>query len=305
MKYLLMYNPNSGKAKFNKKLKKIVKYFNKKELLLDTYASEKPEDLEREAALRAKDYDCIIVGGGDGSVNEVLNGLMKVENKPSLGIIPSGTANDIAGILRIGKRINKTLDIITKNKPVKMDVNKINDRYFFYTTAAGVLTKISYDISRDKIKNLGYLAYVQEGAKDLLNDYDMEMKVTHDDGIVVGRYMLVIGLSAKRVGGIRLTKFSNAKLDDGLFELRLIPYRKGFKIYRLISFVLNRGKKMKKDVSLVSSYYKIEAEVDIVWNTDGEKGVIGNVEIKVINKAIKVHAHQKAIKEYFSKQQYF
>lgn len=299
MKYLLMYNPNSGKRKFHKKIEKIKKYFKSKNLLLDIYASNKPLDLENETIKRANNYNTIIIAGGDGSVNEVVNGLMKLEKRPNLGIIPAGTANDVAGILRINKNIKKTLDIITEEKPVKIDVNKINNRYFIYTTAAGILTKISYDIPRKKVKNLGYFAYIQEGAKDIFKNYNMKMKVTHDSGIVEGEYMLVLGLSAKRVGGMSLSKFSKPKLNDGKLELRLIPYTKTFKLYRLLSFVLNRGRKSKRDVALKSSSYKIETEENVVWNIDGEKGVKGDVKIKVYKKAINIFAHKKSIKEYF------
>lgn len=302
MKYLLMYNPNSGKGKFIKKLNKVIKYFKDHNLNLDIYASSKPLDLEKQATKVGSDYDTVIVAGGDGSVNEVLNGLMKLDKRPYLGIIPSGTANDIAGILGISKNIKKTLNIITNNKPVLMDVNKINDRYFLYTTAAGVLTKISYDVDREKVKSFGYIAYVQEGAADLFKNYSMPMKVTHDKGVVEGEYMLAIGLSAKRVGGMRLTKFSNAKLNDGKFEMRLIPYTKTFKLYRLLQFILNRGRKAKQDIALVSSFYEIETNENIIWNTDGERGVNGNVSISVLKEELKVFAHPKAIKEYFRKE---
>lgn len=299
MKYLLMYNPNSGKRKFKKKLNKVVKYFKEKNLTLDLYESKKPLDLENEARRVGSNYDVIIVSGGDGSINEVVNGLMCIDKRPALGIIPSGTANDIAGILKIKRNVKKALDLITNSKPIDIDVNTINDRYFLYTTAAGVLTKISYNVPREKIKSLGYFAYIGEGAKDLFKNYKIEMKVTHDDGVVEGKFMLAIGLSAKRVGGMTLTRFSKPKLNDGKLELRLIPHTKAFRLYRLLSFVLNRGRKSKKDIALVSSFYKIETEDHVIWNTDGEKGVKGSVDITVKKKALKVFASDKSKKEYF------
>jgi|SRR5690625_813859 len=299
MKYLLMYNPNSGKRKFKRKLNKVIKYFKERQLHLDIYESQKPFDLEEEAKRVGQDYDVIIVSGGDGSINEVVNGLMCLDKRPALGIIPAGTANDIAGILRIRKNIKKALNIIVNKEPVYIDVNKINDRYFLYTTAAGVLTKISYDVPRKKVKSLGYMAYIGEGAKDLFKNYNIEMKVTHENGVVEGEYMLAIGLSGRRVGGMTLTKFSNPKLDDGKFELRLIPHTKAFRLYRLLSFVLNRGRKSKKDVALVSSFYKIETRDDVVWNTDGEKGVKGSVLINVEKRALKIFTSKRSKKEYF------
>lgn len=299
MKYLLMYNPQSGKAKFYKKVPKIINYFTLRKLHLDVYASTKAQDLENRVVEVGSKYDVIIISGGDGSINEVVNGLMRLEKKPKLGILPSGTANDIAATLGINKNIKRTLNMILNSETVKIDVNVVNDRYFLYTTAAGIFTKISYDISRRKLRRLGYFAYLQEGAKELIKKYNIKMEVTHDEGVVVGEYMLALGLSAKRVGGLTLRKFSNSKLNDGKLELRLIPYRRTFKVFRLIAFVLKRGKKGKYDVDLSSSYYKIKVENDIVWNTDGEKGVEGEVSIKVIPQAFEVFVSEKAKKEYF------
>lgn len=299
MKYLLMYNPKSGKQKFYKKIPMIKEYFKNKNLELDVYESTRPQDLEEKAFEFGKNYDCLIVSGGDGSINEVANGLMKLDKKPKLGIIPSGTANDIAAILGINKNVKKTLDIITETEPVKIDINKLNDRYFIYTTAAGIFTKISYDISRKKLRRMGYFAYLQEGAKELLKEYDIKMTVEHDQGVIEGNFMLALGLSARRVGGMTLTHFSRSKLNDGKLELRLMPYTKTRRIIRLINFILGRGKRSKNDVDLSSSFYKIKVDTDIIWNTDGEKGVEGGVEIKVIKEALEVFASRKKVKEYF------
>jgi len=299
MKYLLMYNPTSGKGKFYKKLPKIIKFFEEKNLKLDIYKSLKPFDLEEKVIKDGSNYDVIIISGGDGSINEVINGLMKLEKRPKLAIMPSGTANDISAILGINKNIKRTLNIILNQKPVKIDVNKVNDRYFLYTTAAGILTKISYDTKRSSIKRLGYLAYLFAGAKDLMKNYRMKMEITHDSGVVNGEFMLVLGLSAKRVGGITFRHFSEAKLNDGKLELRLIRHVKRFRILRLISFAIKGGRKHKTDINLKSSYFKIKSSEDVIWNTDGEKGVNGEVVIEVKQEAIEVFASKKAIKEYF------
>lgn len=299
MKYLLMYNPTSGKGKFYKKLPKIIKIFTEANLNLDIYRSLKPYDLEAKVVNDGSKYDVIIISGGDGSINEVINGLMQLDKRPKLAIMPSGTANDIAAILGINKNIKRTLNILFENKPVKIDVNKVNDRYFLYTTAAGILTKISYDTKRSSIKRLGYLAYLFAGAKDLMKNYRMKMEITHDDGVVSGEFMLVLGLSAKRVGGIKFRNFSEAKLNDGKLELRLIRHVKRFRLFRLISFAVKGGRKHKTDVNLKSSYFKIKSSEDVVWNTDGEKGVNGEVVIEVKKEAIEIFASKKAIKEYF------
>lgn len=299
MRYLLLYNPVSGKGKFHKKIDFIKKEFEDRNLHLDVYPSKKANDLNEKAYLEAGNYDYLIVSGGDGSINEVINGIMRSEYRPKFAIMPSGTANDSAAILGINKNVRRTLKLIFQDNPVKIDINKINDKYFFYTTAAGVLTKISYDISRRKLKKYGYIAYLTEGAKDLINKYNMKMTIKHDGGTLVNEYILVLGLSAKRVGGMYLTGFTNAKMNDGLLELRLIPYNKKFRTARVLGFFINRGRKNKNHDALVSSRFEISTTNNVVWNVDGERGAKGSVVITVLKEELDVIASKRAIKQYF------
>lgn len=301
MRYLLLYNPVSGKGKFKKQLPLIKKYFSNKNLLLDVYESKHPKDLEQKAKSLGNVYDVVIISGGDGTVNEVINGIMKLDRKPHIAVIPSGTANDVASILGMKKCVKKSLDIITETKPIKMDVNMLNDRYFLYTTAAGVLTKISYDVSRDLIKRFGYFAYLAEGAKDIFKNYKMRMEIIHDKGITKGEYMLVLGLTSKRVGGLSLRRFSKSKIDDGKFDLRLIGNNKFFRLAKLGLFFISGGfYKSRQDIHLSSSKYIINTSNDVIWNTDGERSMTGSIEIRVLNKAIKVYASNRSKKKHFT-----
>ncbi|MDY0277428.1 MAG: YegS/Rv2252/BmrU family lipid kinase [Acholeplasma sp.] len=299
MRYLLLYNPVSGKGKFRKKIPLIESYFADKQLKLDIYESKSMGDLEKKAEELASKYDVYLASGGDGSINEVVNGIMKSSFRPHLAVLPSGTANDIAAILGITKNVKKTLDLVTTTTPVGMDVNLLNNRYFIYTTAAGILTKISYAIPRSKVKKFGYFAYLTEGAKDIFKDYNMKMQVEHDMGLVEGKYMLVLGLSANRVGGMFLKKFSESSLNDGKLELRLIAYRRCFKLFKLLKFFLKGGKKSKNEIQLSSSFYQIKTSEDVVWNTDGEKSCCGEVKIEVFNKEILIYASDKSKRKYF------
>jgi len=299
LKYLLLYNPVSGKGKFHKKIPYIIKAFKKQNLLLDIYESKSEKDLTKKAYSEAKNYDVFLVAGGDGSVNEVLNGIMTSNFRPKLGIFPSGTANDTAAILGISRSLKKSLKIIFNNQSVKMDVNQVNDRFFIYTVAAGILTPISYDVDRALIKKYGYLAYLRAGLKDLKKDYQIDMEIEYDDGITSGKFMMLLGLSAKRVGGMNLRRFSRPKLNDGILEIRLFKYKKRSKLKRLIKFFLLQGLKSKLDIHLKSSHFKITTSEDVVWNLDGEKGFCGNVEIRVLKENLEVFVSKKTIKKYF------
>lgn len=299
MKYLLLYNPISGRAKVSNHLNQIRAFFEKRQLHIDFYASKKPFDLEKHAYEQSQYYDVFIAAGGDGTVNEVVNGMMKSEKRPILGVLPFGTANDIAGILKISRNINKALKLFMESEPVKMDINQINDRYFVYTVASGVLTRISYDISRRKLKQYGYLAYVFEGAKDLLKDYRFPMEITYNDKKLEGEFMMVLGLCSTRVGGFRLKYFSKPKLNDGLLELMLFRSVKHFRLFKILSFFLKRGRSLKENVKLKSQSFEIKTDPNLVWNADGELSTKGDIKIQVLQEQIYVYAHPKIKRIFF------
>ncbi|MCK9235286.1 MAG: diacylglycerol kinase family protein [Acholeplasmataceae bacterium] len=298
MKYLLMYNPVSGKAKFHQKLELIKTFFNEHHLELDIYESKRPRDLEQVAFERAKMYDVFLVAGGDGTINEVVNGMMKSNIRPKLGVLPTGTANDIAAIFGMSKNIRKALKRIIELEPVKIDVNQVNDTYFIYTTSCGMLSKISYDVSRRRIRKYGYLAYVFAGMRDLIVDYNFPLKIYYNNTLLETDAMMVLGLSTNRVGGIRLFNFSKNKLNDGLFELRIFTRVRLFRRLRILSSFIRGGIKLKEDYHLASGHFKIETNPDVMWNADGESATKGNVVIQTHQEALNVFMTSKNRKKY-------
>lgn len=299
MKYILLYNPISGKKKFKKDIPLLVNEFKRRELHLDVYESKCEKDLETKACEVASFYDVVIAAGGDGTINEVINGIMKSDIKPKLAVYPAGTANDISNILGMPKKMNKWLKMFFSSKSKLVDVNKINDRYFLYATGAGLLTSVSYDTPRDSINKLGYIAYLIYGIKDFFKPHKMSLRIVYDEGEVEGDYMLMLGLSAKRVAGVSLARFSNGKLNDGKLEIRLIRHSKFAKLLKMFIFLLTLGRKFKRDIHLQSSKYTIYSDDKIDWNTDGEVIESKVAKIEVINEAFYIFASDKSRKKYF------
>jgi len=299
MKYLLLYNPVSGRSKFKSHLSYIEQEFKNTNHELSIYESKAPKDLLRVAREESANYDVFLVAGGDGTINEVLNGIMHAEKKPALAILPSGTANDIAAIIGINKNIKKSLDILFNETPVKMDVNQINEQYFIYTAASGILSRVSYDISRRHLKKYGYIAYVIEAMKDLTQEYRYPIKIKYNDKNLSCECVMILGLSSNRVGGMRLVNFSSSKLNDGLFELRLFTRAKSLWRFRLLSSLIRGGKQLREDHHLVSSRYEIETSSNVRWNADGEYSCNGNIIIQTHKEAISIYVSPKAKKKMF------
>ncbi len=298
MKYLLLYNPYSGRANFKSHLPYIKKMFNQSSHELTIYKSQAPKDLEKYAFEHASFFDVFLVAGGDGTINEVVNGMMRAEKKPILAVLPGGTANDIAAILGINKSIKKSLNLFFNTEPVLLDVNQINDQYFIYTASSGILSRVSYDVSRRHIKKYGYLAYVIAAMQDLALDYRYPIKIMANGQTIECECVMVLGLSTNRVGGVSLTNFSNAKLNDGLFELRFFKRSKKMWRFRFLSSLIRGGKRLGEDIHLVSDHFVIETDEKVRWNTDGEYSCNGSIEIKTYKEALRVFASDKTIKRY-------
>jgi diacylglycerol kinase (ATP) len=299
MKYLLLYNPVSGRSKFKSHLAYIEQEFKNAHHELMVYESKAPKDLLKVAEEEAANYDVFLVAGGDGTINEVVNGMMHAEKQPALAILPSGTANDIAAIIGINKNIKKSLKILFSETPVFMDLNQINDQYFVYTAASGILSRVSYDISRRHLKKYGYIAYVIEAMKDLTQEYRYPIKIKYNNEHLSCECVMILGLSSNRVGGMRLINFSSSKLNDGLFELRLFTRAKSLWRFRLLSSLIRGGKQLREDHHLVSSRYEIETSSNVRWNADGEYSCNGNIIIQTHKEKLKIYVNPKIKKKMF------
>ncbi|MFA5560632.1 MAG: diacylglycerol kinase family protein [Acholeplasmataceae bacterium] len=299
MRYLLLYNPVSGRGKIKKKVSLIQTIFKERNLSLDIYESKECKDLINQAFLFSSKYDVFLVAGGDGTINEVVNGVMKADKKPSIAIIPTGTANDIASILGMKKKIRKSLDIILSTNPVLMDVNQMNDQYFIYTGSAGIFTRISYATKRKYVKSVGYLAYLLTGLKDVFKAYRIPLKIETNDKEIEGTYKLALGLSTNRVAGMFLRGFVPNKLNDGKFEFRLFN-RKGFSgMLAVLWFFITGGRYNKEKNLLSAKEYKITTTETTAWNVDGEFSTTGSIEIKVHQQKLSVYVAHKSRKKYF------
>ena len=294
MTYLLIFNPKSGKGKIQKDLPKIISFFKEKKILLDIHETVSQDDARNYLLQTKKTYDCVMVAGGDGTISTVLNGLLKLDRKPILGVLPYGSANDVSHILGIPRNIKKTLELYTHSKPAYIDAYQMNEHYFMYTAAAGLFTRISYDISRQSLNQFGQLAYYIEGIKDLTSEYNFQMEFQTKKQSFQKNVTLLLGLSANRVGGIPLLFKTTSKLDDGLFEINLFESKGFLSKLRVLSFFIRFGRKVSSDIVLKEPYFKITAPQDVKWNADGEHVCDGDIEIKVLPKILPVYMSQRA-----------
>lgn len=301
MKALICYNPFSGKQKIEKYLEYIEQRLHTKFEVVDLFRSLYEKTITRYIISFASNYDLLLVIGGDGSLNEAVNGLMNIENKPTLAYIPMGTVNDVGHMLKLNKRIKKCLDIILEGHTAKMDVCQIEDKYFSYGCGIGKFTNVSYDVPLKAKKRFGRMAYFIEAAKHLQANEKMTLKIETEDGIVEDNFYVVLALNGRRVAGFKPHRDVKPKLNDGIIDLTLIsiaPLR--LSLYNLIFFFL-LGERYKIGIKYIKiNKCKIISEEEIPYNVDGEYAFSKKeVEIKVIKEAINIIVNKKILKKYF------
>ena len=299
MNCIFIYNPVSGKGKIAKRLPFIVEELQKKYERVEVYATKCAGDMSRVAREAVGSYDAIVFAGGDGSFNEVVQGIASLDDLPELGYIPSGTVNDIAHTLKIPKKIKKALKIIQTGRNELLDCMKVNDGYAMYVVAAGAFTGASYTTPQEQKNHVGKIAYFLEGAKKNLRFRNFSVNCENEEVGKQTHSVLITVMNSRYVAGFKVNKF--ASLQDGKIEIAIVPQKNNPGFFQKIGaffavvglFLFGWKRKAKNLVSLEGSHFDIEVSDDVVWNVDGEKGSTGKLHIEVVPKKINMIVPQK------------
>lgn len=275
----LIYNPVSGKELVKKSLADILDVLEKAGYEASAFATTPEENSAKNEAHRAAKagFDLIVAAGGDGTINEVVNGIAGLENRPKMAIIPAGTANDYARALKIPRGdIKKAAEVILKNQTVKMDIGQANDRYFINIAAGGYLTELTYEVPSELKSIFGYLAYFAKGAEMLPRVKPIDVHLEYEEGIYDGpASMFFLGLT-NSVGGFEQIA-PDAKLDDGKFSLIIVKTANLFEMIHLVALVFNGGKHVNdhRVIYKKTNFLKVvpkDHERPMMINLDGEYG---------------------------------
>jgi YegS/Rv2252/BmrU family lipid kinase len=193
MKCVYIFNPNSGKKKHVKMQDYIVKKLLDKFEVVDVKPTKKRGDAKTFASEACGVYDVIVVAGGDGTLNEVINGIAESEIRPKIGYIPTGTTNDLARSLKIPFNIKKALKLIIDGNSLKHDIFKANDKYGIYVCAFGIFTSASYSAKQSTKNKLGKLAYYFSGITEIgkTKKFPITLKTTNIIALFVGSTALI------------------------------------------------------------------------------------------------------------------
>lgn len=237
------------------------------------YATERAGDATKEAERALEqEYDLLIVAGGDGTLNEVVNGIAEQPNRPKLGIIPMGTVNDFGRALHLPSNIMKAVDVIVNGHTTQVDIGKMNSRYFINLAAGGKLTEVSYE-TPSKLKSIvGPFAYYIKGFEMLPQMKAVDIRIEYDDEIFQGEALLfLLGLTNSMAGFEKLVP--DAKLDDGYFTLIIVEKANLAELGHIMTLA-SRGEHTKhpKVIYKKAKSVSISSFANMQLNVDGEYG---------------------------------
>lgn len=271
---LFIYNPHAGKELLKPKLSDIVDIFVKSGYEVVIYPTQEYRDAYKKIKeIPADVYDLVVCSGGDGTLDEVVSGMMLQEKKVPIGYIPTGTTNDFANSLHIPRNILEAADTAVNGEMFPCDVGGFNDGIFVYIAAFGIFTDVSYETKQGMKNVLGHLAYVLEGTKRLFNVPSYRIKFTHDGETVEDEFIFGMVTNSRSVGGFRSMIGKQVVFDDGLFEVTLIKKPNNpLELQEIIAALLIEQIDTKYMYTFKSGEIKFESLEEIPWTLDGEYG---------------------------------
>lgn len=269
----IIYNPTAGREAFKKEMAYVLEQFELAGYETSAHATTDEGDATR-AAIDAieKRFDMIVAVGGDGTINEVINGIAHQEYRPKLGIIPAGTTNDFARALKIPRDIKKAVKVITEGHSKALDIGKVNDQYFMNIAGGGELTEVSYEVPSKLKTVLGQLAYFMKGIEMLPFIKPVKTKIEYDGTVIDEEIMLFLVGNSNSVGGFEKLA-PNAKFDDGYFDLLILKKSNIAEFIRVVTLAL-RGAHINDNnvIYTQAKHIIVEPEERMQLNIDGEFG---------------------------------
>ena len=271
-KLLLIVNPCSGRAKMRGELLRVTEIFSQAGFEVTVYPTKARGDATvRVSQVREGEYERIVVCGGDGTLNEVITGLMQSEVKCKVGYIPSGTLNEWSSGLNISRNIAAAARDATSNNEITLDLGKFGDKYFTYTASFGAFTEASYSAAQDVKNVLGRAAYFFEGIKSLGNIKPIHLKFTCNGEVIEGDFLFGAITNSLSVGGIVKFNENVVNLNDGYFEVLLIRNPDTIvKFQTIVDGILRQDLNRDGIEFFRTKEIIIEGGADIPWTLDGE-----------------------------------
>ena len=287
-KALFIINPAAGKMKILKDLLEIDKAFYNGNYDCDIFLTKKKGDASDKVKRSGKNYDLVVCGGGDGTYNELITGVLEAGIDVPIGYIPAGTTNDFASTLGLSQNPIAAATNIIAGKERRFDVGRFGDSYFSYIASFGAFTSTSYSTQQQMKNVFGHSAYVFEGMTDLSSIKPYHVRIEANGKVYEDDYLFGAICNSTSIGGLIKLNESIVNLSDGQFEVLLIKMPRLLMDIPKIVIALKNGDYNEKHIKLIqASKIKVKTDGKLNWALDGEYAEsIDEISITNISSAI-------------------
>ena len=273
---MVLVNPAAGRGSYKNALGSVLHTLSRGGYQPTVCFTEQPGDATRLAAAACTRYERIVCLGGDGTLSDTINGLMTYPrgDRPLLGYIPMGTANDVAATLNLARDPVEAARRIVSGDVHPFDVGTMGDtHYFAYIAAFGAFTDVSYETQPDAKRTLGHLAYVLHALTQLPKLTSCHARVECDDDVFEDEFIFGGVTNSTSVAGLVRLDEEAVSLGDGLFEVLLIRNpRSASDLSEVVSGVLSRDYNGSFVKMLQSRRIHFRFDAPVAWTRDGENG---------------------------------
>ncbi len=266
---LMIVNPLAGKSKPRGPLYDAAAELSESGYLLAIHNTAGPGDAYSYVLRRGSSFDAVVAAGGDGTLNETASGLLELDNPPPLLYLPQGSTNDFAASLRIPLNPVEAAAAARTGSVRRLDAGQWNNRHFIYIASFGAFTRSSYAAPQASKNALGHFAYILEGMRDLESLRPYQIRLTADGECLDGEYLFGAVCNSTSIGGIMKLEEAQVVLDDGLFELLLIPNPKNpLDLQNIMITLVNQD--YEHFIFRHVSSIRLETKENLPWSLDGE-----------------------------------
>lgn len=273
-KLLFVINPSAGKGAIHEKALSCIDLFVRAGFDVTVYTTQKTRDATRIVQERAAEFDRIVCSGGDGTLNEVVSGLVEGGHKVPLGYIPAGTVNDFASSLFIPKQVMEAAKMAAGEDAQTVDIGLFDERHFCYVAAFGAFTNVSYTTPQAQKNLLGRTAYILEGIKSLPSVKPYDIRIETAEGLVIeDQFIYGMISNATSIGGFKELTPCDVRMDDGLFEVVLVRQpRTALEWQNVFNDLIQPKEDSKFLMQFKTPGLHVSSSQEISWTLDGEFG---------------------------------
>ncbi|MDE5802809.1 MAG: diacylglycerol kinase family lipid kinase [Lachnospiraceae bacterium] len=270
---LFLINPKAGKAHIKNQLLAIIDIFIKDGYEVTVHITQSKGDAQRVVEEREDIYDILVCSGGDGTLDEVVTGMVKSGHSVPIGYIPAGSTNDFANSLKIPKNMQKAAQAVVNGEAFQCDIGAFNRDVFVYVAAFGMFTDVSYGTEQEMKNMLGHMAYILEGMKRLATVKSYKMRFMYEDTVIEGDFLFGMVTNSVSVGGFKRITGKNVELNDGELEVTLVRRPANVAdLNRLIASLVDRSMENELIYWFKTARLQVESEENVAWTLDGEFG---------------------------------